>query len=171
MSRVRVIARAAMLLVALAAPVALAQTRRPTPHEALDRALAPVQSAVQELSLSDEERAGVAEILARAEATAAELVSAEHRRMPDVANARRRRIELLARSVRARVEALRAEAAASREERRAVEAGDRLAVARGALERASERRLAASRGDAVSTWRLPPPETSDAGAPADGGAP
>lgn len=172
MSRVRVTALGAALLVALAAPV-VAQTRRPTPHEALDRAMAPVQAAVQELSPTEEERARLAEILARAEATAAELVAAEHRRLPDVANARRQRIELLARSVRSRVEALRAEAAAEREERRAMDAEARLTVARGALERAAERRVSAERGEAVSTRRLPPPEAvSDAGAAVtDGGAP
>lgn len=172
MSRVRVIALGAALMVALATPV-VAQTRRPTPHEALDRALAPVQAAVQELSPTDEERARVAEILARAEATAAELVSAEHRRLPDVANARRARIELLARSLRARVEAIRAEAAADREEQRAMDAESRLTLARGALERAAERRVAAERGEPIATRRLPPPESvGDAGATAaDGGAP
>ena len=155
----------AVFLVALATAAA-AQTRRPTPHEALDRATAPVRAALDATTPSDAERRAVEDLLQEAEAAAADLVAAEHRRMPDVAAARRRRLERLAESVRARVEALRAEAAAEVAERRALDAEARLRVARGALERAGERRLSAARGEPVSTWRLPAPE---AAASADGG--
>jgi hypothetical protein len=159
----RVAPMGAVILVALATG-ALAQTRRPTPHEALDVATAPVRAALDALNPSESERRAVNDLLQQSEAAAADLVAAEHRRMPDVAAARRRRLEFLARSVHARVEALRAEAAAELAERRALEAEERRRVARGAQERAGERRLAASRGEPVSTWRLPPPAVT-----ADGG--
>ena len=89
---------------------ALAQSRRPTPREAIERNITPVTAAARELTLTDAERAALADITDRAEAWAAEMVEAEHHRDPGAVRARARRIELLARVLRARVEALRANA-------------------------------------------------------------
>lgn len=157
MSIRRAAALGAVILATLGATAA-AQTRRPTPHEALDRATAPVRAALDGATPTEDERRDVAALLQLAESTAAELVAAEHRRMPDVVTARRRRLARLAEAVRARVDALRAEAAADRAEAAALEADARRQVAQGALERAAERRLSADRGEPVSTWRLPAPQ-------------
>lgn len=151
--------------VAFALPV-YAQTRRPTPREAIERNIAPVTAAARDLSLTDAERAAVADVTDRAETWAAEMVEAEHHRDPQAVRARARRIELLARVLRARVEALRANATAAERERAVVASTERRTQARAALERIAEQRLVLERGDdAVSTYALPPPD-SDASATA-----
>lgn len=138
---------------------ALAQSRRPTPREAIERNITPVTAAARELTLTDAERAAVADITDRAETWAAEMVEAEHHRDPGAVRARARRIELLARVLRARVEALRANATAAERERAVVASTERRTQARAALERAAEERLVLERGDeAVSTYALPPPD-------------
>jgi hypothetical protein len=139
--------------------------RRPTPHQRLDAALAPVLRALDELRASEAERRSVQDLLARAESLAAECVEQRQRGEHARAAAATRAMDMLARVVRGRIEALRAEAAADESERRASE-GEALAVqARGALERATERRLlAAQRAERVS------PRTPDAPGAAASGA-
>jgi len=142
---------------------ALGQSRRATPHEAIERNLAPLTAAARDLRLTDAERAQAADVFDRAEACAAEMVEAERHADHAAIRARTRRVELLVRLLRARVEALRAEAAAAERERAALSADDRRTQARAALERAAERRIALDRADGVSAFTLPPPE-ADAGA-------
>ncbi|MEZ4410072.1 MAG: hypothetical protein R3A52_26890 [Polyangiales bacterium] len=155
-------------------PSALAQrSRRPTPHQAIDRALRPLREAIDALQPTPEERESLRDVVDRGERCAAELTSAEYRRDADTARARARCVEFLARVARARVEASRAEAAADEAERRLLAAEDRRARARAALDRSSEAQVAASRPDPVSHTTLPAP-TPPPAAPtpaADGGAP
>lgn len=147
-----------VLLAALAAAPAFAQARRPTPHEAIERNLGPMSTALRELSLTDAERAQVADVVDRAEAWAAEMVEAEHHRDQGAVQARARRMERLALVLRARVDAMRAEAQAAERERAVVASAERRTQARAALERAAEQRLALERSGAVSTYDLPPPD-------------
>jgi membrane-bound lytic murein transglycosylase len=158
------------LSVCVVAP-AIAQSRRPTPREAIERNIAPLTAVVRELALSDAERAAVSDVTDRAEAWAAEMVEAEHHRDPSAVRARARRIELLARVVRARVEALRANATAAERERAVVSSNERRTQARASLERAAEERLVLERGDdAVSTYTLPPPDSDASARAADAAA-
>lgn len=154
---------------ALASGEAWAQSRRPTPREAIERHLAPLTTAARELQLSDDERGQSADVIDRAEAAAAEMVEAERRGDHAAIRARTQRITLLARLLRARVEALRAETAATERERTALSGDERRIQARAALERAAERRVAIDRTDGVSAFALPPPEP-EAGAPSAAGA-
>jgi hypothetical protein len=145
------------------AHAALGQSRRATPHEAIERNLAPLTTAARELHLTDAERAQAADVFDRAEACAAEMVEAERHADHAAIRARTRRVELLVRLLRARVEALRAEAVAAERERAALSADERRTQARATLERAAERRIALERTDGVSAFTLPPPDP-DAGA-------
>lgn len=152
----------AAIAVCAVAP-ALAQSRRPTPREAIERNLEPVTTALRELSITDAERATLADLSARAEAWAAEMVEAEHHRDHGAVRARAHHIELLARVLRARVEAMRAGAIAAERERAVVAASERRAQARAELERVAEQRLSLARGEAaVSTYALPPPDVDAA---------
>jgi hypothetical protein len=152
----------AAFAVGIVAP-AFAQSRRPTPREAIERNLEPVSAALRELSPTDAERATLADVTARAEAWAAEMVEAEHHRDHGAARARAQHIELLARVLRARVEALRADAIAAERERLVVAASEHRAQARAALERVAEQRLWLERGEAaVSTYTLPLPDVDAA---------
>lgn len=135
-----------------------AQARRPTPHQALDRALLPVRRALEEAQATDDERARVEDLVARAEQWAAELVEAEHHNQRPTAQARARRLELAARLLRGRLEALRAEAQAAEAQRAALAAETRRREAQALLERVTERRIDVDRPSAVATVRLPPPE-------------
>jgi hypothetical protein len=133
----------ALLAVGDRAHAAAIAPRRPTPHQRLDAALAPVRSALEQLRATEGERRSVQDLLARGEALAAECVEQRQRGEHGRAAATERVIAVLARVVRGRIEALRAEASADESERRASE-GERLAAqARGALERAAERRMLA----------------------------
>lgn len=116
-----------------------------TPHEQLDRALTPVQQALDELHVTAEERASVSDLLQRGEALAAERVESYRRGEPDRGAAADRSIAILARVVRGRIEAARAERAASEREQRATETEASARQARGALERAAERRIVVER--------------------------
>ncbi|MFO0646749.1 MAG: hypothetical protein U0326_10960 [Polyangiales bacterium] len=135
---------------------ALAQSRRPTPREAIERNITPVTAAARELTLTDAERAAVADITDRAETWAAEMVEAEHHRDPGAVRARARRIELLARVLRARVEALRANATAAERERAVVASTERRTQARAALEHAEERLPVPNAATRPPTYALPP---------------
>lgn len=170
MSRAPAAACALALLAALGLGEALAQSRRPTPREAIERNLAPLTAAARDLRLTDDERARTADVTDRGEAAAAEMVEAERHGDHAAVRARARRVELLARLLRSRVEALRAESAAAERERAALTADERRAQARAALERAAERRVALDRADGVSAFALPPPDV-DAGARTPPGAP
>ncbi len=168
--------RAALLATALTAvvlpTVARAQTpRRPTPHEAITRALAPVEAALADLHVTENERASVADLLARGESWAADVVEAGQHGDRDVVRARTRALALLARLARGRVEALRAEGSAAEAERAAVAAVERRVDARAALERVVERRVALDRADPVDTRTLPAPEPEAAHSAAPTAAP
>ena len=157
----------------------LAQTRRPTPHQAIERNLAPFTRALQELQLTEAERAEVNDLVDRAETWSAEMVEAERHGDQGRLRSRERRIEALVRALRARVDAIRAEASAREAEQRLLDAETRRTNARAALERVAERRIALDRAESVSTWTLPAPDadastqsTRDAAVAAtgDGGA-
>lgn len=163
----RALSRLCVVLVLLAVPVA-AQSRRPTPGEAITRNLAPVTQAIDALHLTDDERNVVADVLTRAETCAAEMVEAERHADHVAVQARVRRMELLARLLRARVDAARAEAAAGERERALVEADGRRTQSRAALERVAEQRIALDRPVAVSSFTRPEePDAAPANAPAD----
>jgi hypothetical protein len=119
--------------------------RRPTPHQRLDAALAPVQRVLDELRINDGERRSLSDVLARGEALAADQVEARQRGEHSRAAGVERSIALLARVVRGRIEAMRAEALADERERTASESEAGARQARGALERAAERRMVAER--------------------------
>jgi hypothetical protein len=159
-------------LSALAFTAALsAQTPpRPTPREAMDRALTPLREATTALSLSDDERTRVQDVSDRGEAWAAELVEAEHHRDLRTAQARGRRIAWLARVLRARVESMRAQAQAAQALTATVALRGVVAERRAARDRASEALVAAERQDAVSTRALAMPDV-DAGAAVAADAP
>lgn len=98
------------LALSLSSTAAWAQPRRPpTPHESIERAMAPVREAIDAASPSDDERAALRDVLQRAETWAAELVEAQHRHDLGAIRDRTRRLAVLARIVAARVEALRTE--------------------------------------------------------------
>lgn len=140
-----------------------AQTARPTPREAMDRALTPLREAESALSLTDDERTRLRDVTDRGEAWAAELVEAEHHRDQRTVQARTRRIAWLARVVRSRVEAMRAQAEASRALTAVTSQRGAVAERRAARDRASEALVAAEREEPVSTRALPAPD-ADAGA-------
>jgi hypothetical protein len=140
--------------------------RRPTPHERLDSALAPVTAALDELRASEGERRAVQDLISRGETLAAEQVESRQRGEHDRAAGVERAIALLARVVRGRIEALRAEAAADESERRASEGESLARQARGALERAAERRLVAERDAERAQREAAERATSAAAAPA-----
>jgi Spy/CpxP family protein refolding chaperone len=149
-----------------------AQSRRPTPHEAIESNIAPIATALRELNVTDAERAHLNDIIERSEMWAADMVQAQHRRDDNTVRDRRRRIELLATVLRARIDSLRAENHAAERERALVAALERRTQARATLERVTERRMILDRGEeAVSTFVLPSPDT-DAGvrSNASGGA-
>lgn len=159
-------------LSALAFTAALsAQTPpRPTPREAMDRALTPLREATTALALSDDERTRVRDVSDRGEAWAAELVEAEHHRDLRTAQARGRRIAWLARVLRARVGSMRAQAQAAQALTATVALRGVVAERRAARDRASETLIAAERQDAVSTRSLATPDV-DAGAAVGADAP
>jgi Spy/CpxP family protein refolding chaperone len=140
-----------------------AQSRRPTPHEAIESNVAPIATTLRELNVTEAERAQLNDILERAELWAADMVQAQHRRDDNTVRDRRRRIEILATVLRARLDSLRAENHAAERERALVAALERRTQARAALERVTERRMILDRGEeAVSTYVLPSP-SPDAG--------
>ena len=118
---------------------------RPTPHQRLDRALAPVQQVIDELRVTEDERNSLSDLLARGEALAAEQVESTQRAEHARASAAEHAIVILARVVRGRIEAARAESTASEREQRATEAEANARQSRGALERAAERRMVIER--------------------------
>ncbi|MBL8678332.1 MAG: hypothetical protein JNK05_04160 [Myxococcales bacterium] len=124
---------------------AAAPVRRPTPHQRLDAALAPVQQVLDELRITEAERRSLSDALARGEELAAEQVESRQRGEHSRAAATERAIAILARVVRGRIEAMRAETLADERERAASEAEASAQQARGALERAAERRMVAER--------------------------
>lgn len=124
---------------------AAAPVRRPTPHQRLDAALAPLHRVLDELRVSAQERGALADLLARGEALAVEQVESRQRGEHGRAAAAERAMDLLARVARGRIEALRAEASADESERRATESEAHAQQARGALERAVERRMVVER--------------------------
>ncbi len=142
---------------------------RPTPREAMDRALAPLREAQSALSLTDDERTRLRDVTDRGEAWAAELVEAEHHRDQRAVQARSRRIAWLARVLRSRVEAMRAQSEAARVQTAAVALRAAVTERRAARDRASEALVAAERSDPVSTRQLPLPD-ADAGAMSAGDA-
>jgi hypothetical protein len=136
----------------------VAQTSvRPTPREAMDRALTPLREVSVALSLTDDERTRVRDVSDRAEAWAAELVEAEHHRDLRTAQARGRRIAWLARLLRARVESMRAQAGSGASLRATVALRSVVTERRAERDRASEALVAAER-QAVSTRSLPAPD-------------
>lgn len=146
-----------------------AQTARPTPREAMDRALGPLREAQAALALTDDERTRVQDLADRGEAWAAELVEAEHHRDQRAVQARTRRIAWLARVLRSRVEAMRVQAQAAQAQTAAVALRTAVAERRAARDRASEALVAAERQGTVSTRSLPAPD-ADAGPLAAGDA-
>jgi hypothetical protein len=159
-------------LLAFTAALAAQTPPRPTPREAIDRALAPLREATTALALTADERLRVRDVGERGEAWAAELVEAQHHRDLRAVEARGRRIAWLARVLRARVEAMRSQARSAEALTAAVALRGAVSERRAARDRASEALVAAERGDAVSTRALPAPDV-DAGPPAapDAGAP
>ncbi len=136
----------------------VAQTSvRPTPREAMDRALTPLREVSVALSLTDDERTRVRDVNDRAEAWAAELVEAEHHRDLRTAQARGRRIAWLARLLRARVESMRAQAGSGAALSATVALRGVVTERRAERDRASEALIAAER-QAVSTRSLPAPD-------------
>jgi hypothetical protein len=95
--------------------------------------------------VTEDERRSVSDLLARGEALAAESVESTQRGEQPRAAAAERAIAILARVVRGRIEAVRAERAASEREQRATETEASARQARGALERAAERRMVIER--------------------------
>lgn len=138
--------------------------RIPTPHERLDRALTPVQRVLDELRVTPEERASLSDVLQRGEALAAEQVESTQRAEHARAAAAERSIAILARWTRARIEAVRAERAATEREQRASDAEASARQARGALERAAERRLVLDR-DIERAQRAPSSTPAPTAAP------
>lgn len=122
-----------------------AVTQQPTPHQRLDRALAPVQQVIDELRVTEDERHALRDWLQRAEALAAEQVECTQRGELLRAQAAERAIVLVARVIRGHIEAVRAESIASEREQQATEAEASARQSRGALERAVERRLTIER--------------------------
>ena len=145
-------------MLAFSAALAAQTPPRPTPREAMDRALTPLREATEALSLTDDERTRVRHVSDRGEAWAAELVEAEHHRDLRGAQARGRRIAWLARVLRARVEAMRAQAQAAQALTATVALRATVTERRAARDRASEALVAAERQDAVSTRALPAPD-------------
>jgi len=142
---------------------------RPTPREAMDRALTPLREAQASLSLTDDERTRLRDVRDRGGAWAAELVEAEHHRDQRTVQARTRRIGWLARVMRSRVEAMRAQSEAARALTATTALRSVVAERRAARDRVSEALVSAERSDPVSTRRLPPPDV-DAGVLATGDA-
>lgn len=159
-------------MLTFAAALAAQTPPRPTPREAMDRALTPLREATTALALTDEEQTRLRDVSDRAEAWAAEAVEAEHHRDLRTAQARERRIAWLARVLRARVEAMRARSRAAEATAATIALQGEVSERRAARDRASEALVAAERATTVSTRALPPPD-ADAGvaaASADGGA-
>lgn len=121
----------------------------------MTQSLAPVEAALTALAVTDDERGGVADLVARAETAAAERVEAEHRRDLLAMTARTERIARIVEVLRARVGAMRAEARALDAERTVVAAETRRTQSRGALERISEAHILATRDDPPTHRRLP----------------
>jgi hypothetical protein len=145
-------------MLAFTAALAAQTPPRPTPREAMDRALTPLREATEALSLTDDERTRLRDVSERGEAWAAELVEAEHHRDLQAVQARGRRIAWLARVLRARVEAMRAQERAAQALTEAVALRATVTERRAARDRASEALVAAERQDAVSTRALPAPD-------------
>lgn len=145
-------------MLALTAALGAQTPPRPTPREAMDRALTPLREATEALSLTDDERTRLRDVSDRAEAWAAELVEAEHHRDLRTVQARGRRIAWIARVLRARVEAMRAQAQAAEALTATVALRGAVAERRAARDRTSEALVAAERQDAVSTRALPAPD-------------
>lgn len=123
--------------------VGYGQMRSPTPDQRLDRVLAPITTAREELHLTAAELGTLTDLNSRAEALAAEQVESVQRGQTSRANAADRAIVALARVLRGRIEALRAESSAVELEQRAADQRQAARLARAALERATERRVLA----------------------------
>lgn len=145
-------------MLAFTAALAAQTPPRPTPREAMDRALTPLREATEALSLTDDERTRLRDVSDRGEAWAAELVEAEHHRDLQTVQARGRRIAWLARVMRARVEAMRAQERAAQALTEAVALRIAVTERRASRDRASEALVAAERQDTVSTRALPAPD-------------
>ena len=145
-------------MLAFSAALAAQTPARPTPREAMDRALTPLREVTVALALTDDERTRVRDVSDRAEAWAAELVEAEHHRDLRTAQARGRRIAWLARVLRARVDSMRAQASAAAALSATVALRGAVTERRAARDRASEALVAAERQDVVSTRALPAPD-------------
>jgi hypothetical protein len=156
-------------LLAFSAALAAQTPPRPTPREAIDRALTPLREATTALALTADEQLRVRDVSERGETWAAEIVEAEHRRDQRTVGARVRRIAWLARVLRARVEAMRSQARSAETLTAAVTLRGEVTERRAARDRASEALVAAERGDGVSTRALPARDV-DAGPSADAGA-
>ncbi len=142
---------------------------RPTPREAMDRALTPLREAQSALSLTEDERTRLRDVTDRGEAWAAELVEAEHHRDQRTVQARTRRIAWLARVMRSRVEAMRAQSASAQALTATAALRGTVGERRAARDRVSEALVAAERNDPVSTRQLPRPD-ADSGALTTGDA-
>jgi len=116
-SRLRGVVCATVLSAVIAAPAAWAT--RPTPHELLDREVAPLAHELETLHATETERENLRDVLSVAETLAAERVEARQRGETEHVEALGRRMVLLARLARGRIDAARLEASAADVERAA----------------------------------------------------